>query len=52
MSQEKWMTSVFELWIVQKGNLLPKKTKKTRRKNWVDAHERYKLFDMINVEND
>lgn len=51
MSQVKWMTSVFELWIVQKGNLLPKK-KKTRRKNWVDAHERYKLFDMINVENE
>jgi hypothetical protein len=47
------MTSVFELWMVQKGNLLPnKKNKKTRRKNWVDAHERYQLFDMIHVENE
>ena len=51
MSQVKWMTSVFELWMVQKGNSLPKK-KNTWRKNWVDAHERYKIFDMINVENE
>jgi hypothetical protein len=61
MSQAKWMTSVFELWMVQKGNLLPNKKKQKNKKKklsrcsrkisiiWYDTCRKWVMLSLFNT---